>query len=103
MEKITSLTSRFSFQAMRIDSLVINILLALWLTITLCTISSILSQPFSKKQRLFWILLVVAMPLFGILAYLPFSINKDDVSDIFMMRHKKGKKRSGAGSVTHQG
>lgn len=92
---------------MRIDSLVINILLALWLTITLCTISSILSQPFSKKQRLFWILLVVAMPLFGILAYLPFSINKDDVSDIFMMifmmRHKKGKKRSATANVPRLG
>jgi len=88
---------------MRINSTIIICLLVIWLILTLCTISSILNQPFTKKQRFFWIVFVLAGPLVGILAYLPFSFNKEEVPDIFLMKHKKGKKRPGGGGLTRQG
>jgi hypothetical protein len=92
LEKIIS---KFSLQTMRIDFQVIACLVILWLLITGCTVSSILSKPFSQKQRNFWLVIVMAFPLLGILAYLPFSINKEDVPDIFLMKQqKKGKRRS---------
>jgi len=82
---------------------IILCLIALWLVITACTISSIISQPFSRKQRFFWITLVVVLPIVGILAYLPFSFNKEEIPDIFLMKQKRGKKRSGAGSGSRRG
>ena len=84
---------------MRINSAAIVLLLVLWLIITGCAISSILSQPFTKKQRLFWIVFVLVAPMIGILAYLPFSFNKEEVPDIFLMKQRK-KHRPSAGPVT---
>ena len=100
---IEKITSRFSLQSMRIDSVVITCLFGIWLVIIACVISSILKQPFTKKQRFFWILFNLAVPIVGILAYLPYSFNKEEVPDIFLMKHKRGKKRSGGGNITRQG
>jgi len=85
---------------MRIDSTVIICLLIIWVIVSACVISSILNQPFTKKQRFFWSVFVLAVPVIGILAYLPFSFNKEEVPDIFLMKHKKEKKRPGGGGMT---
>jgi hypothetical protein len=82
---------------MRIDSVTISFVLVIWLLIATCVVSSVLHQPFTKKQRLFWILFVLGAPMIGVLAYLPFSFNKEEVPDIFLMRNKRGKHRSGGG------
>ena len=87
---------------MRINSTSIMVLLVIWLIISGCAISSILNQPFTKKQRFFWILFVLGAPLIGILAYLPFSFNKEEVPDIFLMKQKRGKKHSEGGSSTRK-
>jgi hypothetical protein len=57
-------------------------------------VSSILvRQPrFDSRQRWFWILMVVCVPVFGLLAYLPFSIRREGYS--FMRKSKRDKKRS---------
>ena len=94
LEKITS---RFSLQSMRIDPVTIICLLVIWLLIVACAVSSVLHQPFTKRQRFFWILFVLGAPMVGVLAYLPFSFNKEEVPDIFLMRNKRGKHRSGGG------
>ena len=48
-------------------------LILIWLVVIATAISSIMSQPFAKKQRTFWIVLIIVVPIFGLLAYLPFS------------------------------
>jgi len=87
---------------MRIDPVVLLGLLAVWLIIIACVISSILHQPFTKKQRFFWIVFVVCVPMVGILAFLPFSFNKEEIPDIFLMKHKKKKHSGGGGSTRHR-
>ncbi len=59
---------------------------AIWLAVLICTVASIIAQPFSKKQRAIWILLVVCVPILGLLAYLPFSIRRDELPTAFLMR-----------------
>ena len=81
---------------MRIDSTALAVLLVIWLIICGCMISSILSQPFTRKQRLFWICVVVALPVVGMLAYLPFSFNREEIPDIFLMKQKRKKHASGS-------
>jgi phage terminase large subunit-like protein len=99
---VEKITSRFSLQAMKITWQIELFIFLIWLAVTGCAITSILSQPFTKKQRLFWIVIVLFVPLIGVLAYLPFSFNKEEVPDIFLMKHKKGPKRSAKGKSVRQ-
>lgn len=95
---MSELLNRFHFQE---SSLTFQVWLAaaiIWVAVVLCTITSILAQPFSLRQRLMWICIVTGLPLFGLLAYLPFSIRRDDLPTAFLMRgqskprDKKGRK-----------
>jgi hypothetical protein len=83
---MSELLSRFTFQESKLTTQIWMVAAGLWITILLCTISSILTQPFTKKQRLFWILLVLFVPIFGLLAYLPFSIRRDELPTAFLIR-----------------
>ena len=83
---------RFSLRSIKFNSLVITTLVILWIAVLSCVISSILAQPFSKRQRTFWLVVVVSIPLLGVLAYLPFSFNKEDLPHIFLAKAKKKKK-----------
>jgi hypothetical protein len=69
---------------------------AIWLAILLCTISSILGQPFSRRQRVFWILMVTLVPVLGMLAYLPFSIRRDELPTAFLIRGSSKDKKKGS-------
>jgi hypothetical protein len=66
--------NRFSLDAVKFNNEMLLCLVAVWLVVVGTTISSIYSQPFSTKQRVFWILLVVCLPIIGLLIYLPFSM-----------------------------
>lgn len=48
-----------------------------WLAVVACTLSSIRSRPFRRRAKIVWSLVVVLLPLFGLLAYLPFSLNEE--------------------------
>ena len=63
-------------------------LTVIWCSVVLCTISSIFAQPFDRRQRIFWIALVVLVPVLGILAYLPFALRKEEMPHIFMRKRK---------------
>lgn len=69
----------------------------LWFIVVACTISSILSQPFNKKQRIFWIALVIAVPFVGVLAYIPFSFRTEDMPHIFLPKSNKKSRRRAKG------
>ena len=97
---MSELLNRFSFQASKFNPQIAACFGFLWLVVLWCVIASILAQPFSSRQRLFWIGIVVLLPLFGVLAYLPFSFKREDLPQFFVMktqkdRHKKGSKKPG--------
>lgn len=78
--------SRFHFQESSLTFQVWAAAAIIWLAVVVCCITSILSQPFSVRQRVVWVAVVVCVPLFGLLAYLPFSIRRDELPTAFLMR-----------------
>jgi uncharacterized membrane protein YhaH (DUF805 family) len=85
--------NRFSLRTIKFDWPVILVLAVIWLVVLGCVISSILAQPLAGRQKTFWVAVVVCVPLFGVLAYLPFSFKKEDLPHIFLAKAKKSKKR----------
>lgn len=81
--------NRFSLDAVKFNSQMLICLVAIWLVVTGTAISSIYSQPFSKKQRLFWVLLVIFLPVVGLLIYLPFSMPEGRQSALLSFVKKK--------------
>jgi len=48
----------------------------IWLVVVACTLSSISTRAFRTPVKVFWAVIVVAVPLVGVLAYLPFSLSE---------------------------
>ena len=92
---MSEIFTRFSFDAVKFNGQIFAFLIVIWLVVLGCTISGILSQSFSRRHQAFWIVLVIALPLVGVLAYLPFSFKKDNLPHIFQTRNSKGKGRHG--------
>jgi len=86
---MSELIYRFSFDAAKFNKQAYFCVVVIWLTVLICAVLSIWGQPFSRKQRTFWILVVVGLPLFGLLSYLPFSIRKEDYPGLFTINKKK--------------
>ncbi len=63
--------NRFSLDSVKINSQTISIAVLLYFVVLGCTIWSINLQPFNKRDKSFWTMLVVLFPAFGILFYLP--------------------------------
>jgi MFS family permease len=87
-----SLLDRFSLQSAEWTSGISIVILAIWMTVVGCIISSILTQPFDRRQRIFWISIVILVPGIGVLAYLPFAFRKEDLPPIFQRRLKRSKR-----------
>jgi hypothetical protein len=87
--------NRFTFQLTKLTTQVWAAAIAIWLAVLICAIASIRNQPFSRRQRLVWYVLVTVIPIFGLLAYLPFSIRRDELPTAFLGRvSSKDRKRS---------
>ena len=96
---MSELLSRFTFQESKLTSQIWLVAVVLWLAILACTVSSIFAQPFNSKQRVFWILLVVCVPILGLLAYLPFSIRRDELPTAFLIRGTAKDRKKGEGRM----
>jgi hypothetical protein len=96
---MSELLSRFTFQESKLTTQIWMVAVGIWIAILLCTISSILAQPFTKKQRAFWILLVTFVPILGLLAYLPFSIRRDELPTAFLIRGSAKDRKKGNGRL----
>jgi hypothetical protein len=81
--------NRFSLDAVKFNDQMLVCLVAIWLVVVGTAVSSIYSQPFSKKQRLFWILLIICLPIVGVLIYLPFSLPEGRQSALMSFVKKK--------------
>ena len=49
----------------------------IWFLVIGCTLTSVFSRPFSRRKKVLWALVVVGVPLVGVLAYLPVSLNEE--------------------------
>ena len=95
---MSEILSRFTYQETKMTSQIWVSAAVLWLIVVISAVSSILAQPFSKRQRTIWLAIVIGVPIFGLLAYLPFSIRRDELPTAFLMRGSaKDKKRGGGG------
>jgi MFS-type transporter involved in bile tolerance (Atg22 family) len=95
---MSHLLNRFSFQAAKWNSWIILVLIFIWVCVLACVIGSILAQPFDRKQRIFWIAIVILLPFLGILSYLPFAFRKEELPLMFMRKSKRHRKRKEADS-----
>ena len=101
---MSEIFSRFSLHAAKFHGQVWICLGAIWLVVLFCTIASIHAQPFSSRQRKFWILVVCLAPVAGALAYLPFSCRWDYLAQLFFIRLQgKRQKNSGSNSGSFDG
>ena len=74
---------RFSWEAVKFNTEMAVCLGIIWVLVLGTAISSIFSQPFTAKQRLFWLCLIIFLPVVGMLAYLPFSLTENRPTLLF--------------------
>ncbi len=88
---MSEILNRFSLEAAKFNGQVFACLLLLWIAMVCCAILSINSQSFSERQRRAWRWIVIGVPLFGLLAYLPFSVRREDLPQIFLLNLHKNR------------
>ncbi len=71
---IEKILGKFDFANPHYNADIVFLLLLIWVGLVGCCIWSILGQRYSFPLKLFWIVLVVALPGLGLLLYLPFSM-----------------------------
>jgi hypothetical protein len=89
---VTHILNHFSLQAAKWNGSVLIALILIWTGVLACVLSSILAQPFDRKQQVFWIAVVVLLPFLGVLSYLPFSFRKEELPHIFLRKKKRPRK-----------
>ena len=77
---MSELFDRFSFSSAQWSTEVAVSAAVLWVAMLACAISSIRAQPFSVARRRFWMVIIICLPIFGLLAYLPFSLTGENRS-----------------------
>lgn len=101
---MSEILNRFSLEAAKFNGQVLLSLFLIWVLIVVCAVFSINSQGFSDRQRRLWIWIIFCIPLLGVLAYLPFSIRREDLPQVFLMKaHKNRVTPDKAGVTRHLG
>jgi len=102
---MSELLNRFSLEAAKFNGQVFLSLLLIWIALVYCAVISLRSQGFSDRQRRLWTWIIMAVPLLGLLAYLPFSVRREDLPQVFLMKIHKDrtlkKVKNGAFSGEH--
>lgn len=86
---MSELLYKFSVDAVKLNKQVLILAITIWLVVLGCAVTSIITQPFSKKQRTFWMVVVFGIPFLGLLSYLPFSIRREHYPGLFNIKKKK--------------
>ena len=63
--------SNFSVDAAKLTWQVYTCAIVLYIAMIYCTVWSINQQPFNRRERMFYTVVVVCVPLAGVLIYLP--------------------------------
>lgn len=80
--------SRFSFDSPKFGTQVMACIAIIWLAVLFCALTSINSQPWTRRQRIFWIVIVTAIPFVGVLMYLPFSFRIENYPHLKLLRRE---------------
>jgi len=86
---MSEIFNRFSLEAAKFNGQVFLCLFLIWATMAICALFSLRTQGFSVQQRRLWTWIIIGVPLFGLLAYLPFSVRRDDLPQVFLMKSNK--------------
>jgi len=86
---MSDLLSRLSLEAVKFNTQTLVCLLIVWTVVLACTVHSILSLPFNRHQRWFWILFVICLPAVGVLLYLPFALTKERPAAYYRRKKKE--------------
>jgi len=86
---MSEILNRFSLESAKFNSQIFLSLLLIWIALVYCAVVSINSQGFSERQRRLWVWIIVCVPLLGLLAYLPFSVRREDLPQVFLMKIHK--------------
>jgi threonine/homoserine/homoserine lactone efflux protein len=78
--------SRFNLDDPKFNYMIVAAMILIWLAILVCALSSINSQSWTRRQRIFWISIVTGLPFLGILAYLPFSIRMENYPHLKLLK-----------------
>jgi len=97
---MSELLNRFSFSTAKWDNTIAICLLAIWLIIVICAISSVRAQGFSDWGRRFWIAAILFVPVLGLLAYLPFSFRREDLPAHMALRASRDRSRRPARRIS---
>jgi len=74
---LTNFFNKFDFTAPNITGEVLFFVSLIWCVVVACAVWSVCVKMRTWPARLFWILVVVALPVAGLLLYLPFSMDSD--------------------------
>lgn len=74
---LSNFLQRFDFSNPNVTGEILFFVAVIWLVVVSCTIWSICVRTRGWAARLFWIAAVVALPVVGVVAYLPFSMDHD--------------------------
>ena len=91
---MNTLLDKFSLESIKWNDQIMVCLILIWLVVVACSLSSIFSQQFERNRRLFWICLIIGLPIVGLLAYLPFSFRREGLPQIFQSRSSKKDRRA---------
>jgi len=99
---MSEILNRFGLEAAKFNSQIFLSLLLIWLALVACAVVSVKSQGFSERQRRLWVWIIVCIPLLGLLAYLPFSVRREDLPQVFLMKIHKDRslKKVKSGSLS---
>jgi len=100
---MSEILNRFSLEAAKFNGQVFFCLFLIWIALVACAFASLNGQAFSDPRRRLWRLIIVCVPLFGLLAYLPFSIRREDLPQVFLMKIHRNRLLQKAGKATARG
>src|SRR3954463_9523232 len=86
---MSEILSRFSLEAAKFNSQVFLALFLIWVALMVCALASLNSQGFTDRQRRVWFWIILCVPLLGLLASLPFSIRREDLPQLFLLKANK--------------
>lgn len=84
LQKITLTGENFSL-------IVVAAVLFVWLMVLACAYHSILSQQIAASKKKMWLYIVTLLPIFGLVVYLPFSIDKEHLVNLPIWKRFKSR------------
>jgi len=74
---LSNFLHRFDFSNPNVTGEILFFVAVIWLVVVSAAIWSICTRMHRWPSRLFWIAMVVALPVVGVVVYLPFSMDHD--------------------------